>query len=133
MNTQASGTMWLEGAKPSLVVSWLRTCLMLLFWAFALPVAGLLGIPWTLLTGDVSFLYRMAMRGAFTGVRIAGVRVTTAGREKIDPRRPYVFMSNHASNLDPPLLMPLIPQRTSVMVKQELFRVPILSRAMRLG
>ena len=42
-------------------------------------------------------------------------------------------MSNHVSNLDPPILIPLIPRRTSVMVKKELFTYPILGRAMRMG
>jgi 1-acyl-sn-glycerol-3-phosphate acyltransferase len=66
-------------------------------------------------------------------VRIAGVKVRTLGLEKIDPARTYVFMSNHISNLDPPLTLPLIPRRTSVMVKKELFKVPILGRIMSLG
>jgi 1-acyl-sn-glycerol-3-phosphate acyltransferase len=55
------------------------------------------------------------------------------GLEKIDPRRTYIFMSNHISNLDPPLTLPLIPRRTSVMVKKELFKVPILGQIMRTG
>ena len=42
-------------------------------------------------------------------------------------------MTNHVSNLDPPIQIPLIPRRTSVMVKKELFKTPILGRAMRLG
>ena len=42
-------------------------------------------------------------------------------------------MSNHTSNLDPPITIPLIPRRSSVMVKRELFKVPILGRAMRMG
>ncbi len=41
-------------------------------------------------------------------------------------------MSNHTSNLDPPILLPLIPGRTSVLVKKELFRIPIFGRAMRM-
>jgi 1-acyl-sn-glycerol-3-phosphate acyltransferase len=111
----------------------LRTLLMLTFWSFAAPVAALIGFPWTLLTGDVSFLYRMFTWGAFTGVRLAGVRVEVIGREKLDPSRAYIFMSNHASNLDPPIQIPLIPRRTSVMVKKELFKTPILGSAMRMG
>src|SRR6266478_6339152 len=110
-----------------------RTILMLAFWAAALPVAALVGFPWTYLTKDVSFLYRMCMWAAGTGVRIAGVRVQTVGLEKIDPARNYIFMSNHISNLDPPILLPLIPRRTSVMVKKELFSYPILGRVMRFG
>jgi 1-acyl-sn-glycerol-3-phosphate acyltransferase len=66
-------------------------------------------------------------------VRIAGVRVQTIGLEKIDRARTYIFMSNHISNLDPPIMLPLIPRRTSVMVKKELFSYPLLGTVMRLG
>ena len=110
-----------------------RTILMLAFWAGALPIAALLGFPWTYLTKDVSFLYRMCMWAAATGVRIAGVRVQSVGLEKIDPSRNYIFMSNHISNLDPPITLPLIPRRTSVMVKKELFSYPILGKIMLIG
>ena len=110
-----------------------RTILMLLFWAIALPLAVLTGFPWTFLTKDVTFLYRTCMWGAFTGVRIAGVRVQTIGLDKLDPARSYIFMSNHISNLDPPITIPLIPRRTSVMVKKELFNYPLLGNVMRIG
>jgi 1-acyl-sn-glycerol-3-phosphate acyltransferase len=110
-----------------------RTILMLLFWAIALPLAVLTGFPWTYLTKDISFLYRTCMWGAFTGVRIAGVRVRIVGLDKLDPARSYIFMSNHISNLDPPITLPLIPRRTSVMVKKELFSYPLLGNVMRIG
>jgi 1-acyl-sn-glycerol-3-phosphate acyltransferase len=110
-----------------------RTILMLLFWSIALPLAVLTGFPWTYLTKDVTFLYRTCMWGALTGVRIAGVRVQTLGLDKIDPDRSYIFMSNHISNLDPPITIPLIPRRTSVMVKKELFSYPLLGKVMRIG
>jgi len=111
----------------------IRTLVMLGFWAALLPVAALIGFPWTLLTGNVSLLYRMAMWGAWTGVQLVGVRVETVGLDRLDPARTYIFMSNHVSNLDPPILMPLIPRRMSVMVKKELFKVPVLARMMRFG
>jgi 1-acyl-sn-glycerol-3-phosphate acyltransferase len=106
---------------------------MLLFWAAALPFAALLGFPWTYITKDISFLYNTCMWVAWTGVQIVGVKVRTLGLEKIDPKRTYIFMSNHISNLDPPITLPLIPRRTSVMVKKELFKVPILGRIMVIG
>ena len=96
-----------------------RTILMLVFWAAALPIAALLGFPWTYITKDISFLYNGCMWVAFTGVRLAGVKVRTVGLDKIDSARNYIFMSNHISNLDPPVTLPLIPRRTSVMVKKE--------------
>jgi 1-acyl-sn-glycerol-3-phosphate acyltransferase len=111
----------------------IRTLVMLGFWAALLPVAALIGFPWTLLSGDIRFLYRMTMWGAWTGVRLSGIRVKTVGLDKLDQSRTYIFMSNHVSNVDPPILMPLIPRRMSIMVKKELFRVPILSRLMRFG
>src|ERR1700677_3215916 len=111
----------------------IRTLAMLIFWSLAAPVAALIGFPWTFITGDIRLLYRMFMIGAWNGVRLAGVRVQTVGLDKLDPTRNYIFMSNHVSNLDPPITIPLIPKRTSVMVKKELFRYPILGQAMRMG
>lgn len=106
---------------------------MLAFWSVTAPFAALIGFPWTFLTGDIRLLYRMFVSGAYAGVRLAGVRVETVGLDSLDRSRTYIFMSNHASNLDPPIMITLIPKRTSVMVKKELFRYPILGRAMRMG
>jgi len=113
--------------------SLIGTIVMLSFWTLALPFAVILGFPWTYITRDVSFLYRMGMWGAWTGVKLAGVKVEPVGLEKLDPVRTYIFMSNHTSNLDPPILLPLIPRRTSVMAKKELFSYPLLGEMMRIG
>jgi 1-acyl-sn-glycerol-3-phosphate acyltransferase len=111
----------------------LRTAFMLLFWAVTMPFAALIGFPWTFLTGDIRLLYRMFNWGAYAGVWLTGVRVEIVGRDRFDHSRSYIFMTNHCSNLDPPIQIPLIPKRTSVMVKKELFRTPILGAAMRLA
>src|ERR1700704_735774 len=111
----------------------IRTIAMLAFWSLASPVAALIGFPWTFISRDIRLLYRMFMIGAWNGVRLAGVRVETVGLDQLDPSRSYIFMSNHVSNVDPPILIPLIPKRTSVMVKKELFNYPILGRAMRMA
>jgi 1-acyl-sn-glycerol-3-phosphate acyltransferase len=111
----------------------IRTILMLSFWALAVPVIALVFFPWVLITGDILPLYCAGIWGAWTGIRIAGVKVQTVGLEKLDPMRTYIFMANHVSNLDPPILVPLIPGRTSVMAKQELFSYPILGKALRMA
>jgi len=111
----------------------IRAIAMLTFWGLAAPVAALVGFPAAFIMGDVRVLYRLFMWGAWAGVWITGVRVVTEGLDRLDPARSYIFMSNHVSNLDPPIQIPLIPRRTSVMVKKELFKVPILGRAMRMG
>lgn len=106
---------------------------MLSFWGIMLPFAALVCMPWTFISGDISFMYRVFMWGAKTGVRLAGVRTEATGLDKLDPSRSYIFMSNHVSNIDPPIMLPLIPKRTSVMVKQELFKIPLLGKAMLMG
>jgi len=111
----------------------IRTLIMLTFWALAMPVAALIGFSWTFLTGDIRVLYRIFTWGAFAGVGLTGVRVEIVGLDMLDRARTYIFMSNHASNLDPPIQIPLIPRRTSVMVKKELFKTPILGPAMRMA
>jgi 1-acyl-sn-glycerol-3-phosphate acyltransferase len=107
--------------------------MMLAFWALAAPVAAIIGFPWTFITGDIRLLYRLFMWGAWAGVWITGVRVRAVGLDRLDHSRSYIFMTNHVSNLDPPIQIVLIPRRSSVMVKKELFKVPILGRAMRMG
>lgn len=111
----------------------IRALLMLGFWTVALALTALLCFPYTVLTGDVRLLYRVAMWCTATGVRLTGVRVETEGLEKLTAGQGYLFLVNHVSTLDPPLLLPRIPGRTSVMAKQELFRYPLLGRAMRMG
>jgi len=110
----------------------LRALLVLAFWAVAAVPAGLIGITWTFLSGKVDLLYRMGIGVGWAGVRLVGVKVEVVGLEKLDWRRTYIFMCNHVSNLDPPIVIPVMPRRTSVLVKKELFRVPILGWGMRL-
>jgi len=111
----------------------IRTILMLTFWGLAAPVAAIIGFPAAWIMGNVRVLYRLFMWGARAGVWLTGVRVETVGMEKLDFSRSYIFMSNHVSNLDPPIQIPALHKRTSVMVKKELFKVPILGQAMRMG
>lgn len=111
----------------------MRTLLTLAWWTLMTPITAVLTLPYALLTGNSNFLYRMGMWVVRVGIRLSGVRVEIRGRERLDPRQTYIFMSNHVSNLDPPLLLPLLPGRTSVLVKKELFRIPILGFAMRVA
>jgi 1-acyl-sn-glycerol-3-phosphate acyltransferase len=104
-----------------------------LCYALLSPIAALLGFPWTWITGDITFLYRFSMWIAATGVRMAGIRVHTEGLENVPRGQPCIFMANHVSNLDPPVLLPQIPGRTAVFVKSELMRIPFIGMGMRMG
>ncbi len=97
------------------------------------PIAGLIGIPFTLLTGNILPLYRVSMWIAHAGVRAAGIRTEISGLENVPTGRSCIFMCNHVSNLDPPVVLPLLPGRSSVLLKKELMSIPILGYAMRMG
>jgi 1-acyl-sn-glycerol-3-phosphate acyltransferase len=111
----------------------MRTILMLIFWVVTTPIGALIAFPWTFITRSANLLYWVGTRIAWWGIHIAGIRVRTHGLDALDPAGTYIFMSNHASNLDPPALIPIIPRRTSVLVKKELFRIPILGPAMSIA
>jgi len=97
------------------------------------PIAGIVGMPYSLLVDDISRLYSVAMWIANAGVRAAGIRVEISGLEHVPSDRRCIFMCNHVSNLDPPVVLPLLPGHCSVLLKKELMRIPILGTAMRMG
>ncbi len=120
------------GSRPS-ILSVARSLLTYVFWVVMVPICALVGFPWTFLSGKIDFLYKFGCWVALAGVRIAGARPEVIGRDRLDPQGTFIFMSNHVSNLDPPMLIPLIPRRTSVLAKKELFRIPILGRGFLMG
>jgi 1-acyl-sn-glycerol-3-phosphate acyltransferase len=98
---------------------------------FGVP-AGAIGIPWALLTGDIGPLYRWSMWIVRTGLKLGRIRIEIVGREHI-PARPAIFMANHVSNLDPPILLPLLPFRTAFFLKRSLLKIPIVGFGMRIA
>lgn len=96
-------------------------------------LAGIIGIPYSLIVGNVRWLYRVGMGIARLGVRAAGVRVEVRGLESVPEGVSCIFLANHVSNLDPPVLFPALPGQASVMLKKELMRIPLLGTAMRMA
>jgi len=59
-------------------------------------------------------------------IRIAGVKLRIEGLEKIDPEGSYVFVSNHVSYMDTPVVLGHIPVQFRFLAKKSLFNVPFL-------
>jgi 1-acyl-sn-glycerol-3-phosphate acyltransferase len=104
---------------------------MLTFWGLSILIVGPLLLLVTLVRRNASWLYWVTPRIARVGMRLVGVKVEVRGVEHLEHGRVYIFMPNHSSNLDPPVLIPAIPGRTSILVKKEVFRIPILGTAMK--
>jgi 1-acyl-sn-glycerol-3-phosphate acyltransferase len=62
---------------------------------------------------------------------ISGMRVKINGLDRLDPDRSYIFMANHQSNFDIPVLLGTMTIQTRWLAKAELFKIPIFGRAMR--
>ena len=74
--------------------------------------------------GAVYGLSNTLMRGA---LRIFG-DWKVEGRENVPPMGPLIIVSNHQSNMDPPILAASIPRKITFMAKRGLFRNPVASQ-----
>jgi 1-acyl-sn-glycerol-3-phosphate acyltransferase len=70
-------------------------------------------------------------QGIRLGQKILGVKLDVCGVEKIDKDSAYIFMANHTSFIDGPLLFMLIPQPIRVLLKKEAFRIPVIGLSMK--
>ena len=59
------------------------------------------------------------------------IRVNVKGLKNIVPSQSYVYMSNHQSNFDIPVLLAHLPVQFRWLAKAELFKIPLFGRAMR--
>jgi 1-acyl-sn-glycerol-3-phosphate acyltransferase len=66
------------------------------------------------------------------GCKVVGVRVDVRGLDNVERGKPVVFMPNHVSLLDGPLVATFIPGRLRIIVKKEAFRIPVIGTAMKL-
>lgn len=62
---------------------------------------------------------------------VLGIDVTATGLERLDAATAYVFMINHLSFLDAPLLATVLDRPFRAVVKRFVFRVPVLGLGMR--
>jgi 1-acyl-sn-glycerol-3-phosphate acyltransferase len=59
-----------------------------------------------------------------------GVTLQISGRHHVDKQSNYVVMSNHQSHYDIPVMFQALGIRIRMIAKTELFRIPVMGRAM---
>ena len=65
-------------------------------------------------------------------IELLEIDLVATGMERVPPGRAYVYMSNHQSHLDIPMLYATLPSPTIRMLgKKELFRIPLWGRGLR--
>ena len=65
------------------------------------------------------------------GPNILGVKLEVRRSGEIDDRSPFIYMANHLSFLDGPMLYMLIRRPLLVILKKSIFRIPIIGQGMR--
>ena len=80
-------------------------------------------------TGDLPHL--LARFWGRTILWVSGVRVTVKGRHNIQPDRSYIYMANHQSNFDIPVLIAALPVQFRWLAKAELFKIPLFGGGMK--
>ncbi|HEY2001226.1 MAG TPA: lysophospholipid acyltransferase family protein [Acidobacteriaceae bacterium] len=110
----------------------MRGLTLILIWTVLAVPAALFVFPWTLITRDTRLLLRVGFWITRAGLPLVGVRVVVKGFERF-PHGASIVMANHSSNLDPPVLIPLLPGRVVIYLKASLMRIPVLGYALRLA
>lgn len=64
---------------------------------------------------------------------LAGLKLKVKGAENLIVDGPAIYVSNHQSNFDIPLLYAGLPIQFRWMAKQELFKIPLFGTAMKRG
>jgi 1-acyl-sn-glycerol-3-phosphate acyltransferase len=65
-------------------------------------------------------------------VELLAIELTVEGQDRVPPGRAYVYMSNHQSHLDIPMLYATLPSPTIRMLgKKELFEIPVWGQGLR--
>ena len=62
---------------------------------------------------------------------VANIRVTVKGFSNLNLHAPYIYMANHTSNFDIPVLQACLPVSFRWLAKAELFKIPIFGYAMK--
>ena len=83
------------------------------------------------LSGETDFSEKVLRLWCRVVLALAGARVTARQLAPLDPKRSYVFVSNHTSNMDVPAILAVTPTPLRFIAKRELSRVPFFGSAAR--
>lgn len=124
-----SESIWVESGK--ILITAIRTLIVYVWVVLATVLFGSLAIVLSLLLPNSDPVHLVARAWARSILIVSGICVDVRGVAEIDPGRSYVYMCNHLSNFDIPVLLAHLPVQFRWLAKAELFRIPLFGRAMR--
>lgn len=78
-----------------------------------------------------AYIHKVTTRWAKFVMKLAGAKITVIGEDNIPKDQTVLFVANHQSNFDIPLLMSSINVPKGFIAKKELEKVPIISTWMK--
>ena len=118
-----------EYHRPRLLIR-LHSIVISMWTVLATFVLGLLAIGCSFFSRNGNSVHQIARFWGKTILWISGIRVTVKGLDRIGGLSSCIFMSNHQSNFDIPVLLGDLPVQFRWLAKAELFRIPIFGRGM---
>ena len=108
----------------------IRTAFIILYVLPATAVLSIIAIIVSFFSRTGDSVHIIARLWAKSILSVSGIKVDVEGLANIEPSGSYIYMANHCSNFDIPVLLGCLPIQFRWLAKAELFRIPIFGRAM---
>ena len=108
----------------------LRTAMISLYVIPATAVLCIIAIIVSFFSREGNPVHLIARIWAKSILFVSGIKVDVKGLASIDPFKSYIYMANHQSNFDIPVLLGCLPIQFRWLAKAELFKIPMFGRAM---
>jgi len=109
----------------------MRTCLIISGVVFLTAFLGIVALGISFLGSSERTIHKIARIWGKGILFISGIRVRVKGMSFVDPDQSYIFMANHQSNFDIPVLLAHLKVQFRWLAKAELFKIPVFGKAMR--
>lgn len=105
----------------------------LLFVSFIVVFSTTTALFFAIVDRSLKSYYWYDKIAVFLMIYFSKMKLTVSGLENIDTSKAYVFVSNHQSMFDIPVLQYLIPVKTRLVFKKELAYIPFFGWQLLLG